>query len=127
MSELRIGVVGYSDTDFDEEQANQYIRDGLDEISTSHTGTPQLVSGLTDIGIPKLAYREAASRGWETVGVACAKAEEYDTYLVDESEEFLSQIDVLLRVGGGGQAVEETGHAKKRGIPVYEYDLPSLD
>jgi hypothetical protein len=135
MSELRIGVVGYSATDFNERKAKKLVKKGFDSVLDNHSGTPCVVSGLTNIGIPKIAYKEASNRGWKTAGVACNKAEDYETYPVDEktivgsdwgdeSDEFLSQIDVLIRVGGGDQAIEETEHASSKGIEVYEYDLP---
>ena len=135
MSELRIGVVGYSATEFNEQKAKKLLTTGFDTILSSHNGPVCVVSGLTAIGIPKLAYEQADARGWRTAGVACSKAEEYETYPVgettivgsnwgDESDEFLTQIDVLLRVGGGEQAIEETKHAVSEGIDVYEYELP---
>lgn len=135
MSELRIGVVGYSATDFNERKAKKLVKNGFDSVLDNHSGTPCVVSGLTNIGIPKIAYKEASNRGWKTAGVACNKAEDYETYPVDEktivgsdwgdeSDEFLSQIDVLIRVGGGDQATEETRRASSEGIEVYEYDLP---
>jgi hypothetical protein len=41
----------------------------------------------------------------------------------DESKTFLDSIDMLVRVGGGKQSLEECNEAKKQGIKVVEYDL----
>jgi len=43
----------------------------------------------------------------------------------DESPTFLNSIDVLVRVGGGKQALRETAAMKASGQPVIEYDLPN--
>lgn len=126
---IEIGVVGYSAQDFDEELAKDALADAYDGIETETDSTPVVVSGLTDLGIPALAYREAATREWKTVGVACAKASDFDCYPVDEreivgedwgdeSDRFLSRIDVLVRVGGGEQAHAEMAEARERGITV---------
>lgn len=134
MSELRIGVVGYSTTDFDETRAANLINKAFDRVTNEHSGDPCVVSGLSDKGIPKLAYNEADNRSWKTAGVACNKIENYEEYPVDErtivgsewgdeSEEFLSQIDVLIRVGGGTQAITEAKKASNKNIELYEYNL----
>ena len=107
-------------------------------VETYHTTYPDgnyiVISGLTDMGIPALAYREAVRRNWGTMGVACEKAKEYELFPVDhkvisgkewgdESEVFLYNIDLLIRIGGGTQSLEETQKAKDMGVEVYEYDL----
>lgn len=134
MSSLNIGVVGYSDSDFNTSKAVVQLEKAFDEVVEDHSGTPRIVSGLTALDIPKLAYQEADSRGWGTVGIACEKAFDFDLYPVDEqvivgdewgdeSPRFLEEIDVLIRVGGGDQAHEECSEAKNRGIPTYEYKI----
>ena len=96
-----------------------------------------VVSGLTDIGISALAYREASKRGWKTVGVACSKAEQYGCYACDEkhivgdnwgdeSATFLGMLDAFVRVGGGKQSFTETKAAKDKNLTVVEYDLEAL-
>ena len=76
------------------------------------------MSGLTNLGVPRIAYEEAIKLGLRTVGIACKQAEQYECFpcdeviLVgdnwgDESRAFLASIDVLLRVGGGKQSVAE--------------------
>ena len=135
---MKIGVVGYSGAKFNENKARSIIRKAYDLVETYHTTYPDgnyvVVSGLTDMGIPALAYREAVKRNWGTMGVACKKAYENELFPVDhkvisgeewgdESEVFLFNIDLLIRVGGGPQSLEETQKAKDMGIEVYEYDL----
>ena len=129
----KIGVVGYSGQGFDLVLATAFLADGLSKAS-EYVENIELVSGLTDVGIPALAYKLANIYGWETAGVACAKAKNYPCYDCDrveiigdnwgdESKAFLSQINALVRVGGGKQSIAETAKAKALGIPVYEYEL----
>jgi hypothetical protein len=120
-AELQIGVTGYSAQPFDRRRAQLLLGELLDEVEARWPGRRYvLVSGWTDVGVPSLAYREAARRGWRTVGVACALARgqacfPVDEVLVvgerwgDESAEFLGRIDVLVRLGGGPQAHREAG------------------
>jgi nitrogenase molybdenum-iron protein alpha/beta subunit len=132
---MKIGVVGYSSAKFNEDVAKALIAISFDTVEVEHGDDHIIVSGLTDLGIPALAYREAKKRGWKTKGIACKKAEEYDLYPVeeteivgddwgDESETFLNDIEVLIRIGGGEQSMDETQKAKDKKIPVFEYDLP---
>ena len=133
---INIGVVGYSDKKFDTDIAKALLVIALDIVEKDHEDDEyMLVSGLTDLGIPGLAYEMASKRGYKTMGVACEKAKDYDCYDVDEeiiegkewgdeSKTFLSKLDVLIRIGGGDQSMEEVATAKGMKIPVYEYDLP---
>jgi hypothetical protein len=137
---INVGVVGYSGGKFNEDIAKALLAIALDVVEENHEDKEYaLVSGLTDLGIPALAYRAASKRGWKTVGIACAEADEYDCYDVDEkiiegenwgdeSETFLNKLDVFVRIGGGKQSMEETEAAKaKKSIKaVYEYDLPEI-
>jgi hypothetical protein len=113
----RIGIVGYSGTKFDKGQAKAILKEALALRAVQHPDC-SVVSGLTDLGIPALAYREAAELGMRTVGIACKKAQDYDCYPCDdvviegndwgdESETFLSSIDELIKVGGGKQSIAE--------------------
>lgn len=136
-TELRIGVTGYSAQKFDSDEAQRMLREAYDQIDARYPDKRKaVVSGLTDLGVPALAYREATRRGWRTVGIACSKASEYPCYPVDEriiegnewgqeSPRFLSTLEILVRVGGGGQAKRETAETKTMGKPVIEYDLPA--
>lgn len=133
----RLGVVGFSGAKFNETVGGALLELAIKIVEEVDLGTEEvsLVSGLTDLGIPAMAYRIAAAKGWKTVGIACEKAKEFKVYPVeeeiivgkewgDESETFLKSIDILVRVGGGGQSFAEAKKAKEMGIKVYEYDLP---
>lgn len=130
---FRLGVVGYSGTPFDQDTARAILRLEIGGMALQHPEM-QVVSGLTALGIPLLAYEVASSLHLRTVGVACAKARENpcwpcDEVVIvgeewgDESETFLSQIDFLLKVGGGKQSIAE--FARFPG-PKKEVDLPAL-
>lgn len=136
MSEINIGVVGYSVQEFDKKKAIEYIKTAFDFIEKQYPdGTKTVISGLTDLGIPALAYREAKRRNWRVEGIACSKALDYIWFPVsnitmigdnwgDESETFLKAINILVRVGGGKQSMREVEMAKKmREIDIIEYDL----
>ena len=139
MVELKIGVIGYSIQKFNETEAIKILREAYDAIDKQYSGKSKaVVSGLTNIGIPALAYREAIARSWQTMGIACSKANNYDCFPVDkkiivgnewgdESSTFLESIDVLVRIGGGKQTIEETALFKKSGKVVLEYDLPTQE
>lgn len=132
---LRVGVVGYSNQDFNRDAALLLIQEAFDNLDPA--ANIEIVSGLTDLGIPALAYEEATRRGWRTMGVACAKAFEHPCFPVDdviirgeswgdESSVFLTMIDSLIRIGGGVQSHFEAHSAKIRGKRVVEFDLPAL-
>jgi hypothetical protein len=135
MNALRIGVVGYSRPCFDTAEAARLVAAALDATEALRPGAPRvLVAGLTDLGVPALAYREAARRGWRTAGFACARAASMRCYPVDErvilgdawgdeSDAFVAAIDVLIRVGGGPQSRREVAMARARGVAVTEHEL----
>ena len=129
----RIGIVGYSGTAFDIAKATRILRDVL-SLRALHHAECALVTGLTDLGIPGLAYREADKLGMVLVGIACKQAQEYDCYECheviivgddwgDESETFLANIDELIKVGGGTQSIAE--YAAYQG-PKEEHRLDPL-
>ncbi|WP_126992224.1 hypothetical protein [Thermosipho globiformans] len=131
---VKIGVVGYSAKKFDINKAKKIINEVFDLMESKFGNQIIIVSGLTALGIPLLAYQEAIKRGWKTIGIACKKAEKFEQFPVDkkiiigeewgdESETFISMIDVLIRIGGGEQSFKETEMAKNKKIPVFEYDL----
>ena len=128
---MKIGVIGYSGQKFDEEKAKELIKQGLEQVGAKVGDW--LVSGLTNLGIPKLAYKIATNIGMGTVGIACELAKDYDLFPVDikiikgdnwgdESETFLNYIDCLIKVGGGKQSEEEF---EKFDRPKIEFDLPA--
>lgn len=138
---MRIGIVGYSSGKFDEEKAKILLQIGFDYLETiSEFDELEVVSGLTNVGIPGLAYEIAASMGVRTVGIACSKAGEYPCFPVDEeiivgsewgdeSETFIDYIDCLIRVGGGEQSLKEVSsfRKKKPQAPIIEMELPRED
>lgn len=141
MGTFMIGVVGYSSQQFNETEANYLLGIAFDAILADSPGATDIwvVSGLTDMGIPALAYRAAVARGWRTVGIACTKAAEFECFGVDErivddkwlnwgdeSETFLREINALVRIGGGKQSHAEVAIFKERGGNVYEYELAAI-
>lgn len=139
MASLRIGVVGYSPpTQFDESEARRALNRIFDRIvGDAKSKDIEVVSGLTDIGVPGIAYQIAKERNWPTVGVACSKAFGYKCFPVDkqiivgddwgdESETFLGECDAIIRIGGGKQSHAEAATFKSRGGMVYEFNLDAL-
>jgi hypothetical protein len=137
--QLSIGVVGYClPTKFDEAEAVRMLAEAYDKIEEQFPDTPKMVvSGLTNVGVLKLAYEEAVRRGWRTKGVACKLAADHPLFPVDEqcivgenwgdeSQEFLRDLNCMVRIGVGKQSLEECAIISGRGLPTYEYNLPVL-
>ena len=130
-----IGVVGYSAQKFDVNKASLMLeRAILDIIKGKDKVNIEIVSGLTDLGIPSLAYRLAKRHKLKTIGIACSKAKEYKCFKVDkkiiigkewgdESTQFLKYCDMLIRIGGGKQSLKEVDEFKKMGKPLIEFEL----
>ena len=136
-SSFRLGLVGYSTQDFDKALAEIYLKEVFDKIYAEHQSNVILVSGLTDMGIPKIGYTLARKYGWKLQGIAPECSKEYTPFNVDfstfvgdnwgdESVYFLDHIDALVRIGGGKQSIKETLWAKAKSLKVYEYDLPPI-
>lgn len=133
---IKIGVVGYSSDDFKELAAKAYINDAFNLVE-KHYGKDvdyKLFSGLTNMGVPKLAYENATERGWEIIGIAPKVAEQYDHFPCDvvkivgqdwgdESNYFISSINILIKFGGGKQSKKEKEMAIEKGLQVIEYNL----
>ena len=139
MKELNIGVVGYCPpTKFDEVEARRMIVEAYGNIAMrfpEHSFA--VVSGLTNVGVLKIAYEEAVKRGWKTIGIACERAKEHPHFPVDEktivganwgdeSPTFVESLDMMVRIGVGKQSIRETDAVKAQGMPTFEYDLPVL-
>jgi len=61
---VKVGVVGFSAQKFDISKAKAYIVAAFDKIEKDFSPKNiHCISGLTDLGIPALAYREAL---WNT-------------------------------------------------------------
>lgn len=138
---LKIGVVGYSAKKYDTNKAFNLLKVGIRKILRDHKLTTkdiEIVSGLTNVGIPGQIYFLAKQNDIYTVGIACKKAKDYPIFPVDkkiivgedwgdESKTFLKYIDVMLKVGGGDQSNKEAHMCRIAGKKVYEYDLPLLE
>ena len=135
---MKLGIVGYSSGKFDEAEAKLLILKGImqTELTTGKL-ISELVTGLTDQGIPGLAYHLVDDMDIKTIGIACSKASDYPCFDVDqeiivgddwgdESETFLDYIDALVRIGGGPQSMEETKAFKalKPKASIVEFELP---
>jgi hypothetical protein len=134
ISKMRIGVIGYSGQAFDEVAAQVILEQAFSVLGPNPDYMPRwwIVSGYTNLGIPKMAYAYAQAHNFRTMGIACVKAKDYEcfpcerVFIVgqewgDESEAFLAAIDILIRIGGGKQSEKETEMARERGIPIFEY------
>ena len=136
---FKLGVVGYSAPVFDESTAQTLLQEGFTRLIPR--GLPPtevaIVSGYTNMGVPRQAYLLADQLGYNTVGLSANEALDYDKYPVDrvmlkgekfgdESAYFIGYIDALLKVGGGKQSVTEyemftESYPDK---PKLELDLP---
>lgn len=141
-NEFRIGIVGYSSGKFDKDVATARVISGIVRAQVRGFARNQkivIVSGLTNLGIPALAYEYAKLKEYKTVGIACSKATEYDCFPVDEkiivgdnwgdeSNTFLEYCDFMVRVGGGKQSLEEIAQwNKKNPNKSIEYELSRDD
>lgn len=139
MHTLKIGVVGYSGKAFDKDAARELLELGIEMVLADHrdASTVEIVSGLTNVGVPALAYAIAQEKGYQTAGIACEKARKYDCFPVDreviigskwgdESSTFLNEIDVIIRVGGGKQSLAEVDSFTQSGGLAYEYELEAI-
>jgi hypothetical protein len=118
---VRLGVVGFSAKNFDQEAAKRFVAEGIErfiQLTQASPGELELVSGLTNQGVPKLAYEYAALNKIRTIGISAQKAKRFAKFPVDrieyhgkdfgdESPAFIDYITHLLRVGGGKQSRHE--------------------
>jgi len=116
----RVGVVGYTyfPDGFDVIKAHRLLDSAIVDLALAHRDGCEVVSGLTNLGIPSLAYATGYGIGLETTGIACSLANDMPCYPVgrkiivgdswgDESDTFLEYIDELIKVGGGDQSERE--------------------
>ena len=72
---LRIGIVGYSAQPFDPIQARALLDECLSTVLQLYSGQPiEIVSGLTNQGIPALAYELATERHYVTARLGRLRA-----------------------------------------------------
>ncbi len=139
MKYLSIGVMGFSKQKFNTDLAFRNLSQSLELIGqlASPAIPIEVVSGLTYLGIPGMAYDIAFANGWKTVGIACALAQEFECFGCDdivivgkrwgaESRRFIKRCDIFIRVGGGKQSFKKIAMAKALGKTVIEFDLEPL-
>ena len=132
---LNVGIIGFSnEKKYKASDGKKAVTDAFDNLSKLFPERDiHVVSGLTNIGIPKLAYEEAVKKKWKTVGIAPKEAEEYELFHVDEkiivgdkfgdeSKVFIDYIDILVKIGGGQQSEKEAAMAVKQNIPIMNMD-----
>lgn len=124
---FKIGVVGFSRNQFDQKDAAQKLKQFiLPLIEGKDISSIEIVSGLTNMGVPRLAYLLADEWGITTVGFSASQAFRVRTGIYsikkqiivgnrfgDESAEFIKYIDVLVRIGGGKQSRHEAALFKE--------------
>ncbi len=126
---MKIGIVGHSSNRIDEELGLALLETMISRLvaSKANTGDVEIVTGLTNIGIPKLAYQIADKHRYVKVGISAQQAHEVNcgVYPVDkeiivgkkfgdESDAFIEYIDYLIRVGGGKQSAAEVKLFKEK-------------
>ena len=53
MTDIKIGVIGYSMQEFDKRKAIEHLKTAFNFIDKQHPdGTKTVISGLTDLGVP---------------------------------------------------------------------------
>ncbi len=86
MTQARIGVVGYCPpTKYDERKALEQLEEAFDKVEADFSGRNiVIVSGATNVGVLAQAYQLATERGYQTGGVACEKAADFDLFSMTE-------------------------------------------
>lgn len=109
---VRVGVVGYCPpTKYDAEKALEHLEEAFDLVESVFSSEGiVIVSGATNVGVLAQAYRLATERGYETGGVACEKAADFELFPMTErpiiigkewgaeSPVFIYGIDAVKRV-----------------------------
>lgn len=126
---MKIGIVGFSSKHINEQLATTLLEDMICKIAAgcSSSEEVEVVTGLTNIGIPKLAYQIADKHKFIKVGISAQQAYRVKCgiYFVDkeiivgeffgdESQTFVDYIQYLVRVGGGKQSASEVNLFKEK-------------
>ena len=130
---LKIGITGYVEQRFDQQQALKFLRKAFDKIEKKYPKrTKEVVGKLIDAGIYAIAYREAIRRKWKTVGIPFSEFKRYRPFPVKEAIQlrgqnehdlFKNMVDILVRIGGLYRARGECEEAKENNKEVYEYSV----
>jgi len=80
-----VGIVGFSDDKFIpcEDTVRAYFKQGIKDLGLEGQYLI-IVSGATNMGVPKIAYEEAVKLGFSTVGITAKEAMKYDLFPVDK-------------------------------------------
>ena len=141
MKTIKIGFVGYSISQFDNDTANKILDNIFKEINEKYPKQEynvEIVAGGTALGIPLLVYRHSIINEYKNIGFMCKQGYNYSLYPCDiiyaigehwgdESESFIDYIDVLYKIGGGMQSMNEVQLAKNKNKIVYEFDLSKIE
>lgn len=86
MNVARIGVVGYCPpTKYDGKRALAFLEEAFDQCERDFSGRKLvIVSGVTNNGVLAQAYALATERGYETGGVACVRAIQFELFPLTE-------------------------------------------
>ncbi|MEO0376209.1 MAG: hypothetical protein AAF329_16620 [Cyanobacteria bacterium P01_A01_bin.17] len=134
LTTYNIGVAGYCAQEFDWDDARIQLKRHLSQYTNNNVA---IVSGLSDMGVPGIAYRIAKDLDIPTIGIAAGKARGAknlwpcdEVYFVgqnwgDESMFFLGKIHQLVAYEGGQQTKREISLAKELGIKVIELSAGS--
>jgi len=136
VNDFYVGIIGYSDeSKFDLDDAKEKIKIEFDKLEKKYNDKKiVIVSGLTNIGIPGIAYKEATHRKWKTIGISAKEAEQYKLFNVDikiilgekfgdESSYFINYCDIILKFGGGKQSKKEFDMAKTNNKITKEIEI----
>ena len=127
MDKVYIGIAGFSGKKFNTDIAiNMIARDFLRLKEVYEDKQIWIVSGLTNIGIPAIAYKLAVTHGFKTMGIACKLAKDYECFECntqrivgqnwgDESQTFLNTIQELYCYGGGSPNRRGSYKSKENG------------
>ena len=143
---MKIGFVGFSDEScFDEIKARRIIDTIFDSFSDMFSNEEEIyiVSGGTNMGIPRLVYEKATLENekfgvnYICIGVMAKEGYNYSLYpcdhihaigkhFGDESQYFIDSIDRLYKIGGGTQSNKEFQMALTKGISCIEIPNESI-
>lgn len=138
VNDMKIGIIGYSKQEFNEKIATAKLCAILyDVVKQYKLKSPEdmiIVSGLSNIGISKIAYEVAQKLKVKTVGIAPKEVFNYELFEVDEqiivgekfgdeSETFIDYIDILIKIGGGAQSIKEKELALEKHKTVIETEV----